>query len=422
MATRVFQSLSTRNYRLYAMGQAISITGSWMQRTAQDWLVLQLSGHSGSALGIVTGLQFAPMAVVSLWGGVIADRFAKHRVLLATEVIFGLGALGLGVMAVTGSAALWSVYVFALAIGIVGAIDAPARQAFIVELVGPEGRTNAVSLNSATFNMARILGPSLAGVLIAGIGVGWVFLINASTSLVVIAGLLALRIGDLNAAPPVARRRGQFWQGFAYLRTRPDLLAILGLMFFVGTFGMNFQVTSALMSTSVFHVGATSFGVAITLFAVGSLAGALLAARRTALTPRFVMAAGVCFGLLETIVGLAPTYWSFVAILIPTGLAATTVSTAAKSTVQTATDPTLLGRVMSVYMLVAVGGTPLGAPLIGWVAQALGPRWSVSVGGAASLAAAVGAWFMLARAGRGSRPVPGEGRVESSIGAGQTPR
>lgn len=420
MATRVFQSLSIRNYRLYAAGQAISVTGSWMQRTAQDWLVLDLSGHSGSALGIVTGLQFAPIALCTIWGGVVADRFPKQRVLLVTEVVFGLGALGLGVMALTRTAELWSVYSLALAIGIAGAIDGPARQVFVVELVGPEGRANAIGLTSATFNLARIVGPSLAGALIAGVGTGWVFVVNAMTSLVVIAGLMALRVEDLNLVPHAPKRRGQLWLGFAYVRTRPDLLAILGLMFFVGTFGLNFQVTSALMSTSVFRVSAASFGLAIMLFAVGSLVGALLAARRTTLTSKFLVAVAVCFGVLETGAGLAPSYWSFVLILVPTGLAATTLTTASKSTLQMATDPTLLGRVMSIYMLVAVGGTLVGAPLIGWVAEAFGPRWSVSVGGTVSLMAAVGAGLTLTRFERGSSGRAVEAAFpESAVGAGQ---
>ncbi|MDX6235062.1 MAG: hypothetical protein QOH68_4222 [Nocardioidaceae bacterium] len=396
--TSVFQSLHVRNYRLFASGQVVSLTGTWMQRVAQDWLVLELSHNSGTAIGITTGLQFAPVLLVGLYGGVIADRYDKRRVLVMTQVAMGLFALALGLLDLSGMATLWHVYALAFGLGIASAIDAPVRQAFVTELVGPSLLANAVGLNSATFNTARVLGPAVAGLLIASSGTAWVFLINASSFLAVIACLLAMRDGELFTGKKAARRKGAVREGLAYVRSRPELVAITSLVAVVGTLGFNFQLTSALLTKETFHHGAGSYGLISAVYAFGALLGALVAARRGAsMRRRLVFFAAGAYGVIEILAGLMPTFWTFFALLIPFGFATLTFSTAANTTVQLAAAPNMRGRVMALYLIVFLGGTPIGSPFIGWVAEEFGPRWSLVTGGVASATAALLAALYLAR-------------------------
>src|SRR4051812_10025646 len=268
----MFRSLRVRNYRLYASGQLISLTGTWMQRVAQDWLVLELT-NSGTALGVITALQFGPALVLGLWGGVLADRGDKRRLLLATQSGLALLALILGVLDVAGVVAYWQVVVLALMLGLVTAIDTPVRQAFVVEMVGRDDLTNAVALNSTTFNIGRILGPAIAGVTITAVGTGWAFIANAASSIAVLAGLLMMRTGELYPSVPLRRARGQLRAGFAYVRGRPDLLLTMALIFVIGTFGLNFQITTALLAKHVFHRSASGYGLLSTALAVGACAG-----------------------------------------------------------------------------------------------------------------------------------------------------
>jgi MFS family permease len=394
----VFQSLRVRNYRLFASGQVVSLTGTWMQRVAQDWLVLDLSHNSGTAIGITTGLQFAPVLLFGLYGGVIADRYDKRRVLVITQVAMGLFALALGLLDLSGAVALWHVYALAFGLGIASAIDAPVRQAFVTELVGPSLLGNAVGLNSATFNTARVLGPAVAGLLIASSGTGWVFLINATSFLAVIACLVAMRDSELFTGKKAARRKGAVREGLAYVRGRPELVAITSLVAVVGTLGFNFQLTSALLTKETFHHGAGSYGLISAVYAFGALLGALVAARRGGtMRRRLVFVAAGAYGLIEILAGLMPTFWTFFALLIPFGFATLTFSTAANTTVQLAAAPNMRGRVMALYLIVFLGGTPIGSPFIGWVAEAFGPRWSLITGGVASVAAALLAALYLAR-------------------------
>jgi MFS family permease len=393
----VFQSLRVRNYRLFASGQVVSLTGTWMQRVAQDWLVLNLSHNSGTAIGITTALQFAPILLFGLYGGVIADRYDKRRVLVVTQVVMGLLALMLGLLDVTGAVNLWQVYALAFGLGVATAVDSPVRQAFVTELVGPALLANAVSLNSATFNTARVLGPAVAGVLIAGVGTGWVFLINAVSFVAVIGCLLAMSDRDLFVGKRAARRPGAVREGLSYVRTRPDLLMIIILVGVIGTLGFNFQITTALVAKTTFHRGAESYGLLSAAFAAGSLLGALFSARRGIPRKRLVLGAAFVFGLLEVAVGLMPTYWTFFLMLIPTGFATLTFTTAANTSVQLGTSSMMRGRVMALYLIVFMGGTPVGAPLIGWLAEVAGPRWSLLVGGIASAMAAVVTAILLAR-------------------------
>ncbi|WP_298747321.1 MFS transporter [uncultured Nocardioides sp.] len=381
--------MSNANYRRYAGGALVSNVGTWMQRVAQDWLVLVLTG-SGAALGVVTGLQFLPFLLLSPVAGVIADRVPKRWLLQVTNVAMAVPAVVLGLLAVTDQVQIWHVYVLALVLGVASAFDAPARQSFVSEIVGPDDLTNAVGLNSASFNTARIIGPALAGLLIAAfgagvVGTGWVILLNGLSYAAPVLTLRALDGAALRTPDRVPRRPGQVREGVAYVRGRPDLLLILGIVFFAGTFGLNFQMTSALMATEVFGRGPTEYGLLGTFLAVGSLAGSLMAARRPHVRHRLVVGAAVAFGALEVVAGLAPSYLVFALLCPLLGLAALTMITSANAHLQLHTDPVMRGRVMALYMMIFIGGTPLGAPFIGWVGETYGARWTLLVGGAATV-------------------------------------
>ncbi|MGV3562952.1 MAG: MFS transporter [Nocardioides sp.] len=384
-----FRALSQPNYRTYAAGALVSNVGTWMQRVAQDWLVLVLTG-SGAALGIVTGLQFLPFLLLSPLAGVVADRVPKRWLLQVTNIGMAVPALVLGVLAVTGTVEIWHVYALALVLGVASAFDAPARQSFVSELVGPDDLTNAVGLNSASFNSARIIGPALAGLLIAAfgggvVGTGWVIVLNGLSYVAPVLTLRALDGAALRTPDRVPRRPGQVREGVAYVRGRPDLLLILGIVFFAGTFGLNFQMTSALMATDVFDKGPTEYGLLGTFLAVGSLTGSLVAARRERVRHRLVVGAAVAFGVLEVVAGLAPSYLTFALLCPLLGLAALTMITSANAHLQLQTTPAMRGRVMALYMMIFIGGTPLGAPFIGWVGETYGARWTLLVGGAATV-------------------------------------
>ena len=277
-----------------------------MQRVAQDWLVLQLTHGSGTALGITTGLQFLPQLLFSLWGGVIADRYPKRRILFATQAAMGALALILGVLALTGAVAIWQVYLLAFLLGMVAVVDNPTRQTFVAEMVGRTGMANAIALNSAVFNLARITGPAVAGLVISAVGTPAAFLVNAASFGAVLVGLKLMRPSELHPVERAPRAPGQLREALAYVRARPSLWLTLALVFFVATFGMNFQVTNALMSRGVFHTGAGAFGLASTVFAVGALGGALLAARRARPGMRLLLGTALAFGLLEVVSGLMP--------------------------------------------------------------------------------------------------------------------
>lgn len=386
----MFRSLRVRNFRLYATGQAVSLTGTWMQRVAQDWLVLDLSNNSGTALGIVLALQFGPTLVFSMFGGILADRYDKRRVLVVTQTLMATLALALGLLDLSGNALLWHVYVLAGLMGVVSAIDVPVRQSFAVEMVGPDDLTNALSLNAATFNSARIVGPALAGVLITLVGTGWLFLANAVLTLGVITGLLLMRAAELYRSTPVGRSPGQLREGLRYVRGRPDLVLPMLLIFVIGTFGLNFPVTLALMAREEFGRGATEYGLLTTMVAIGSLAGALLSGRRTGRPrQRFLVISAVGFGVIEVAVGLMPSYVLLAVALIPMGWITLTSTIAANSTVQLGVDPTMRGRVMALYLMCFMGGTPLGGPLIGVASDLFGPRAGLVGGGLVCAVAAV---------------------------------
>lgn len=393
----MFRSLRVRNYRLFASGQIVSLTGTWMQRVAQDWLVLNLSHNSGTALGVVTALQFTPTLLFGLWGGVLADRYDKRTLLVFTQSTMGLLALVLGLLDATGVVALWHVFMLAALLGTSNALDVPVRQSFVVEMVGRDELTNAVSLNSATFNSARIIGPAVAGLMINWVGTAPVFFVNAASVVAVLTGLALMRPAELYRAPSLPRAKGQLREGVRYVRSRADLVVPMLLVFIVGTFGLNFQITLALMAKQVFGLGAGSYGLLSTSLAVGSLTGALLSTRRKQ-RPRllFLITAACAFGVVEVLAGVMPTYPSLMLMLVPAGATALTFTIAANSTVQMGTEPTMRGRVMALYLLCFLGGTPVGAPLIGTLAEHFGARASLIVGGAVSAVAALTIGLLLA--------------------------
>jgi MFS family permease len=420
-----FRALHNHNYRLYAMGGVVSNTGTWMQRVAQDWLVVLLATNDGTALGITTGLQFLPALLLSPYAGLIADRFPKQRLLQVTQSVMAVTAVLLGVLAVTGDVQVWHVYVLAFVFGVGSAFDAPARQSFVSEMVGPDDLSNAVGLNSASFNAARVAGPALAGLLIGLFGggvaaTGWVILLNGVSYTTVLWALRRMVVADLHTTPREGRHKGMILDAVRYLRGRPDLMMILGVVFFAGTFGLNFQMTSALMATHVFHKGATEYGLLGSAMAVGSLTGALMAARRQQIRLRLVVGAALLFGVVEIVSGLVPTYLTFVLVVPVLGFAALTMITAANTTMQLATAPRLRGRVMALYLMVFMGGTPLGSPFIGWIGEQFGARWTLIGGGGLTILGVLASVAVFTR-GRGmlerrvvARKIPMEEPVGST--------
>jgi len=393
---RTFRSLRFFNYRVWAAGAIVSNVGTWMQRVAQDWLVLTvLTDNSAIAVGITTGLQFGPILVLAPVAGMISDRFNKRIVLMITQTSAGATSLVLGLLILSGHAQLWHVYVLALVSGVVAAIDNPARQTFVTEMVPLEDLQNAVGLNSASFNAARLIGPGIAGLLIAGVGIGWVFVINAASFLAVVLSLTQMRIQALHESEGPKRAKGAIREGLRYVRKRPDIILILIVVGLIGAFAINFQMTTAIMARMVFDKDAAEYGFLGSIMAIGSLAGALLAARRDRPSTRLLLGSGFIFGIFTTVGALMPTFWLFAASLIPMGLFALTLMTTANATVQMTVAPSMRGRVMAIYMAIFMGTTPIGAPIVGWIGEAWGPRWTILFGGLVTLATTLGALLFL---------------------------
>ncbi|AEW94766.1 MULTISPECIES: MFS transporter [Streptomycetaceae] len=393
-----FSSLKVRNYRLFATGAVISNTGTWMSRIAQDWLVLSLTGSS-TAVGVTTAMQFLPMLLFGLYGGVIADRYPKRRLLLVTQSTMGLLGLLLAALTLSGHVQVWHVYAIAFLLGVVTVVDNPTRQSFVVEMVGPQDVRNAVSLNSANFQTARLIGPAVAGALITAVGSGWAFLINGLSFGAPLIGLLLMRPAELHEVQRAPRGKGQLREGLRYVAGRPDLMWTIVLVGFIGTFGFNFAIWLSAFAQGVFRSGAGTYGLFNSAMAIGSLIGALLAARRATTRMRMLLFAAMAFGLLEMVAALSPSLWIFTGLLVVIGVFGITVNTTANSSVQLGTDPAMRGRVMSLFMMVFTGGTPLGGPLVGWVTDTYGPRIGFLSGGLVSAGAAVFIAVMLARVG-----------------------
>jgi MFS family permease len=396
--TGTFRSLRSFNFRLWTAGALISNIGTWMQRVAQDWLVLtQLTHHDASALGIVIGLQFAPLLLLLPWAGSAADRLNQRKLLMFTQAAMGVLALILGVLTITGAVQLWHVYVLAFLSGSALALDAPVRQTFVAEMVGDEDLSNAVALNSMSFNSAQMIGPAVAGLLIAGVGIGWAFLLNGLSFAAVLISMSFFRRSELRANARAHRASGGFLEGLRYVWRRPDLGAILVMLFLIGTFGFNFPIFISTMAVNVFHTDARGFGLLSSLMAAGTLSGSLFTASRMKPSMASLLAGAGVFGLGCSLAALAPGYWWFAAALMIVGAAALTFVNGTNSMMQLSTEPAMRGRVMALRVSIALGGTPIGAPIVGWVANHFGPRWSLAVGAAAAFTAALLAVYVLVR-------------------------
>lgn len=377
-----FRSFRHRNYRLFYSGNLLSNTGSWVQRVAQDWLALELT-NSATALGIVTALQFGPALFFSLHGGRLADRFNKRRLIIWTNTANALSALLIGLFVLDGSITIMWLYLLALTSGIAGAVQAPVWQTFVHDLVGPDDMQNAIALNSTNFNIGRLIGPGLSGILIASFGTGPSFILNAVSFGFSITALMVMRESELFAFPaPDPDADPSVRAGLRYLRTRADIISILVIIAAAGTFGLNFQMFMALMAKQEFEKTADAFGLLGSVMAIGSVAGALAVARRTeSPTTRGVHSLALAFAIVTALSGLAPNYTFYLLVLPLCGFSALAMLASANAYVQSTTPGEFRGRVMGVYLLLFIGGTPLGSLVVGWLAEAVDPRASIIVGG-----------------------------------------
>jgi MFS family permease len=388
-----WRSFRHRNYRILFPANTVSNIGSWAQRIAQDWLVLELTNNNGTYLGLVTAVQFAPVLLFSLHGGKLADRFNKRKVLILTNIAGGAASLGLGALVITEHIQLWHVFALAAVLGISTAIDAPVRQSFTTEVVGQTDLPNAVSLNSANFNAGRLVGPALSGGLIAAFGTGPSFIVNGLSYFFVIAALANL---NEKAFFHLDRPKsdGSIREGIAYAKARPDIYVVMLMVFFLATFGLNFQIFNALMATQEFGLGPASFGLMGTFIAIGSLSGAIGSARLERFrNTKFVIRGGIAFSISIMMLSILPNYISYVIWLPICGVTALTTLVSANSIVQTSTDPAIRGRVMGLYLLIFMGGTPFGSPLIGATTDLLGIRPTIALCGGISLFASLYIWF-----------------------------
>jgi MFS family permease len=404
---RTFRSMSVRNFRLYFVGQFVSATGTWMQVIAQIWLVLRLT-NSGIALGVTTALQFAPMLVAGAWGGVVADRVDKRRLLVVTQVASGVLALLLGTVTALGIVELWMIYSLAFLLGCVTALDNPARRAFVVEMVGGEHVSNAVSLSSALFTSARIFGPAIAGIVIGAAGVSWCFFANAASYAAAIVAFAMMRSNEFFAVEPVPRARGQLRAGLRYAWSTPAVRLTLLMTAVIGTLAFNSQVVLALLARDTFAGGASTYGTLFAVLSVGAVIGALVAAHQAAATRRFLLLAAAAYGAFLLLAAAAPTLPVELVVLVPTGAAGVAFVAMANGVLQTHTDPVMRGRVMALFSVAFLGSTPIGGPIVGWVSELWGARAGLALGGVAALAAA----GLAGRLGFGRRQeAPGEADV-----------
>lgn len=414
IARQTFASLSVRNYRVFFLGMLVSASGTWMQSVAQGWLVLDLTG-SGTQVGLVTAAQFVPMLLGGVWGGVIADRFDKRRILFVSQSILAVSAGLLALVTLTGVVQVWMVFACALLTGVGTVIDNPTRQAFVSELVGPDRVANAVALNSAMFNAARIVGPALAGLLILVAGTGTCFAYNSLSYLAVLFSLTRMRPEELHRGAPTGRKPGQVRAGLRYAWATPELRSTILLVAIVGTFALNFTVLTPLLVRTTFDAGPGTLGILTSCMGAGSLVGALVAAARAKPTPRVLVGAAGALGVVMLGVAASPTLLVAGVLLALTGAATITFLSTANSTLQLRSSTEMRGRVMSLYLLVFLGSTPIGGPIVGWIAETFDPRAGFVVGGVASIVGSViaaGGLFRGRRrrlaAGLGAEPMAGE--------------
>lgn len=384
---RSFSSLEVPNYRRYFVGQLVSLSGTWMQNVAAVWVILTLTDN-GFAVGLATALQFLPMLLLGAWGGLLADRIPKRRLLLATQALMMIPAVGLLAVTAAGVVEPWMVYLGVFGFGLMNAIDNPTRQSFVIEMVGPDRVVNAVSLNSVIVQAARIVGPAIAGILIATVGVVPCFAINALTSVVMILALLRMDPARLHEAPVAPREAGAIRAGLRYVRRTPELAVPLALMALVGTFGFNFQVVLPLLAKFSFDGGAATYGALVAAMGVGSIAGALITGHQGKTGPRLIAASALAFGAAAVGAAAMPALALEVPLLVLLGAAAVTFAATINSSLQLAVAPEMRGRVMALYSVVFLGSTPIGAPLVGWLSEAYDPRVALLLAGISGLVAA----------------------------------
>jgi MFS family permease len=406
---RTFASLAVPNYRRYFAGQIVSLSGNWMQNIAEMWLIVQLT-HNGALVGVTAALQFLPMLLFGAWGGVLADRMDKRRLLMCTQAAMIVPAAALWAVTVHGSVEAWMVWAVVLTRGTVNSLDNPARQAFVMELVGADRVVNAVALNSVIVHTARIVGPAIAGALIALIGVGPCFGINALSFGAMLLALRAMNTDALHNPRRAMREPGQLKAAFTHVKETPSLWIPLAAMALVGTLSFNFQVILPLLASQTWGGTATTYAMLTTAMGVGSVLGALAAGARNRVSPQLLVGAATLFGAVELAAAVAPVLPLQIAALVPLGAVSVTFAAGVNSTLQLSADPLLRGRVMALYSVVFIGSTPIGAPLVGWLAEAAGPRAGLVLGGTAALIAAVGARFAYAR----TQTAAGEGAPSSS--------
>ena len=393
---RSFSSLSVPNYRRYFVGQMVSLSGTWMQTVAALWLVLSLTG-SGVAVGLTTALQFLPMLLFGAWGGLLADRFSKRKLLMATQALMAIPALGLFIVTEAGIAAPWMVFLAVFAMGSVNAVDNPTRQSFAIEMVGPDRVVNAVSLNSVIVQSARIVGPAFAGLLIAGVGIETCFAVNVLSFGAMIYALWGMDPEKLRSGPRATRERGAIRAGLRYVRATPELAIPLALMALVGTFGFNFQVILPLLARFSFGGGASVYAALVSAMGVGSIIGALVTGSHGRTSPRLIAAAALAFGAAALVAAAAPAMAVEIIALVLLGAASVTFAATINSSLQLAVIPPMRGRVMSLYSVVFLGSTPIGGPLAGWLSQAYDPRWALVLAAISGLSAAWAARICFAR-------------------------
>lgn len=395
----MFRSFSVFNYRVWFIGALVSNIGTWMQGTALSWVVLTgLTDNDAGAMGITMALQFAPPLLLVGVTGWVADRFERRRLLIVTQILLLILGVVIGALLLAGVMTLLLMYAFALALGLVAAFDNPARQAFVSDLVTRENASNAVALNAASFNGARMIGPAVAGIVIVAVGTGWVFMVNAVTFLAMIIALMLIRSDELMPRPRMTGA-SHLSDGFRYVAGRPDLIVAFVMVFLLGAFGMNFPIFASTMALEFGH-DADGYGMLSSILAIGSLIGALLAARRDRARIRVVIAGTGMFAVAMTLSSVMPTYWTYAACLVFTGFAVVTTLTTANGYVQTTTDPALRGRVLALYMAILMGGTPIGAPIVGWVAAQFGPRTAILLGGSTAAIAFIVGMLWLITSGR----------------------
>ncbi|MGH8995846.1 MAG: MFS transporter [Acidimicrobiales bacterium] len=401
-----FASLHVRNYRLFFAGQVISTSGTWMQAVAQGWLVLRLS-HSGTDLGLITAARFLPMMLFSPWGGLVADRIDKRRILYVTQTLAGLLALALAILDATGVITLWMVAVVALTLGCVNVFDNPTRQSFIAEMVSETDLPNAITLNSVTINLARVIGPAVAGVLIATVGIAPCFGANAASFVAVVVSLAMMRGADLFPVDRPPRQPGQIRQGLRYVRRTPELLVPLTMILVVGTLAWEFQVSLPLMARFTFHGSAATYGTMLAFTGVGAIVGGLVTARRNRVSAVGLGRSSIGWGLAILAASVAPNLPTEYALLLLVGYGSISFNSLAKTTLQLAAVPSMRGRVMALWSVAWLGSTPIGGPIVGWIGQHAGARWSLVVGGIAAVAAGVFGYASLTKIDRRAAPLEG---------------